>query len=211
MAMDNVAKKHGKRFTWELKKKVICTNADTYCRIIVEDLKLPMTPKELYEELLEEYPKVFKMITFMPGAEEFLKNLNNHQIPCAIASASGSREFNQKITNLGSSFKRYFHHIVLGLDDPEVHNQKPAPDTFLVAARRFSPPAEPSRCLVFEDSAPGVLAGLRAGMQVIWIPDPQTDVDDFMNKDRELRPTQILSNIKEFRPEEFSLPNLSRS
>lgn len=30
----------------------------------------------------------------------------------------------------------------------------------------------PEECLVFEDSVPGIEAGRRAGMRVVWVPDP---------------------------------------
>lgn len=34
------------------------------------------------------------------------------------------------------------------------------------------PKIKPSECLVFEDAVPGVEAGRRAGMQVVWVPAP---------------------------------------
>lgn len=46
----------------------------------------------------------------------------------------------------------------------EVSNPKPAPDVYLAAAQSFGIP--PSRCIVIEDSVPGVTAGVRAGMPV---------------------------------------------
>jgi len=47
----------------------------------------------------------------------------------------------------------------------EVANGKPAPDVFLYAAARMT--TEPARCVVIEDSASGVAAGMAAGMRVI--------------------------------------------
>jgi HAD superfamily hydrolase (TIGR01509 family) len=46
----------------------------------------------------------------------------------------------------------------------EVENGKPAPDLFLHAALQMG--VDPSRCLVIEDSLPGLSAGLAAGMEV---------------------------------------------
>jgi beta-phosphoglucomutase-like phosphatase (HAD superfamily) len=45
-----------------------------------------------------------------------------------------------------------------------VERGKPAPDLFLHAAERMG--AAPGRCLVIEDSVPGVTAGVAAGMTV---------------------------------------------
>jgi beta-phosphoglucomutase-like phosphatase (HAD superfamily) len=50
-----------------------------------------------------------------------------------------------------------------------VAHGKPAPDLFLLAAKRLGIP--PAECLAFEDSDPGVLAARAAGMRVVIIPD----------------------------------------
>lgn len=67
-------------------------------------------------------------------------------------------------------------------DDPRVGagRGKPLPDIYLVALEcinkeiRESGSGEaeikPEECLVFEDSVPGVEAGRRAGMRVVWVP-----------------------------------------
>jgi beta-phosphoglucomutase family hydrolase len=47
----------------------------------------------------------------------------------------------------------------------EVARHKPAPDIFLEAARRLG--LEPSTCLVYEDTDPGIEAARQAGMQFI--------------------------------------------
>jgi len=56
-----------------------------------------------------------------------------------------------------------------------VQNHKPAPDTYLEAARQLGVP--PEQCLVYEDTDPGVEAALAAGMKVI-------DVRDFYKPER---------------------------
>lgn len=56
---------------------------------------------------------------------------------------------------------------------------KPSPDIYLVALKAINDTLEegeeqikPEECLVFEDGVPGVIAGRRAGMRVIWVPHP---------------------------------------
>ena len=51
----------------------------------------------------------------------------------------------------------------------EVPTGKPAPDVYLLAARRLG--VEPAACLVVEDSLNGVLAARAAAMRVVLIPN----------------------------------------
>src|SRR5262249_47192869 len=53
-----------------------------------------------------------------------------------------------------------------------VARRKPAPDLFLHVADVMN--VDPSRCVVIEDSPPGVTAGSAAGMQVIGSRGPVT-------------------------------------
>ncbi len=53
--------------------------------------------------------------------------------------------------------------------------------------------------LVFEDSINGVKAGLAAGMQVVWVPDPCLDINS-------QEATLIIPTLEEFHPPLFNLP-----
>jgi beta-phosphoglucomutase-like phosphatase (HAD superfamily) len=55
--------------------------------------------------------------------------------------------------------------LLVGADD--VAANKPAPDGYLLAAKRLA--VEPERTLVIEDSVAGISAGLSAGMDVVAI------------------------------------------
>ena len=50
----------------------------------------------------------------------------------------------------------------------DVEHGKPAPDMFLLAAKRMGVP--PERCLVFEDAEPGMRAADAAGMKWVRVP-----------------------------------------
>jgi len=51
-------------------------------------------------------------------------------------------------------------------------NGKPAPDAFLLAAKRLS--IAPEHCLVFEDTAMGIQAATAAGMPSVLVPPPSS-------------------------------------
>ena len=63
-----------------------------------------------------------------------------------------------------------FHIVVTPADVPSGRG-KPAPDMFLIAARRMG--VAPERCLVFEDAEPGIAGARAAGMQVVFVPSRQ--------------------------------------
>lgn len=60
------------------------------------------------------------------------------------------------------NIKHYFD-VIVSADKVEHH--KPAPDTFLLCASRMN--IAPATCLVFEDSAFGIMAAKNAGMDVV--------------------------------------------
>ena len=205
--MGNIAQRYGMEFTWEMEAKILGTTAKTYSKMIVEELALPLTPDEYLELLNEETIKVSPLVNMMPGVERLLEHLQRNKIPMAIASSSSKVLFEPKTEKFGLEWKNRFHHILLASDEPMVKKSKPAPDTFLVCRDRFDLPLpDHDKCLVFEDSVYGAVAGCRAGMQVIMVPDSRLDVVSYLNKEFELRPSQVLKSLEDFKPEDFGLP-----
>lgn len=88
--------------------------------------------------------------------------------PVSVASG-GPREIVRgmlELSGLASLFNRNDYHLVITPED--VEHGKPAPDMFLLAARRMGVPAE--KCLVFEDAEPGMRAAEAAGMKWVRVP-----------------------------------------
>jgi HAD superfamily hydrolase (TIGR01509 family) len=67
----------------------------------------------------------------------------------------------------------YLHHLA---PRESYENPKPAPDSYLAAARILGRPV--TECLAIEDSPRGVRAALAAGMRCVWIPNEYTRVPD---------------------------------
>lgn len=98
------------------------------------------------------------------GIAKLLQFLNQHQIPCAIASSTHIRYITGylKVTGL----TKYFQAVIGG---DMISRSKPEPDIFLKAAEEIG--CIPQHCLVLEDSENGILAAHNAGIPVICIPD----------------------------------------
>jgi len=100
----------------------------------------------------------------------------------ALATSSHRHTFKLKTGHLEELFEVFpTQRRVLG-DDERIPpgRGKPAPDIYLLALKTVNESLKarereikPEECLVFEDSVPGVEAGRRAGMRVVWVPHPE--------------------------------------
>lgn len=98
------------------------------------------------------------------GVQEILQFFREKEIPVAIASSSPLEQIAANLNKTG--IRSYFKEIISGW---EVKQGKPAPDIFLLAAKRLG--LKPEECFVFEDSENGVKAGHAAGCVTMMIPD----------------------------------------
>ncbi|KAI1090275.1 HAD-like protein [Rostrohypoxylon terebratum] len=118
------------------------------------------------------------------------------RVHIALATSSTSANFSVKTSNWTELFSVFeSHRRVLG-DDKRIQpgRGKPLPDIYLLALKTINDslgegeePITPEECLVFEDSVPGVEAGRRAGMRVVWCPHPM------LKKEYEGREPEILA------------------
>lgn len=105
-----------------------------------------------------------KAIPLKPGVIEILETLKKNRTPVAIATSTAHKKAKQKLKD--SKILKYFE-IIIGGD--QVSKSKPDPEIYLKAAKELQ--VNPSECLALEDSNNGVIAAVKAGMQVVQIPD----------------------------------------
>ena len=96
-----------------------------------------------------------------PGAEQLVRRCHTLGIPMALATSSAADAVARK-----AAPHRWLALISTRVhgDDPALGAGKPAPDVFLLAARRLG--VEPTDCWAFEDSPSGAQAAAAAGCRV---------------------------------------------
>ncbi len=92
----------------------------------------------------------------IPGARQLIAELDS--TPWAVVTSAPRHLAERRIQEAGLPLPG----VLVPAD--EIQNGKPNPEGFLKAANALG--VAPGNCVVFEDTPPGVEAGLRAGMQV---------------------------------------------
>jgi HAD superfamily hydrolase (TIGR01509 family) len=127
----------------------------------VEELLAVRQP--IAEALLVQAPAV-------EGAQELLQRCLDLAIPMALVTSSA-----RSSVALKSAPHPWLETIATRIhgDDPELGAGKPAPDPFLLAARRLG--VAPALCWAFEDSPAGAAAAAGAGCRVYVLLPPGGD------------------------------------
>jgi len=115
---------------------------------------------------VERFAQLIPEIPVFPGARELIGALAA-ELPLAIASGARHEEIEAILAGIGlrDSFL-----AVVGAEDAS--RTKPDPAPYLEAARRLESRVAglvPGECVAFEDSVPGVMSALGAGMKVIGV------------------------------------------
>src|SRR5262249_6802376 len=103
-------------------------------------------------------------LVLLPGVRDRVEEARALGLRTAVASSSTSAWVEGWLARHGISD---LFDAVCSRD--HVRRVKPAPDLYLLAARRLG--AAPARCLVFEDSPNGIRAARAAGMRCVAVPN----------------------------------------
>lgn len=195
-AHEALANRYGKVFDWTVKSKMIGLRAEDSADVVIRALQLPLSVAEYLQERKHLLEVMFPQAEPMPGAVRLSMHLREAGIPQAVATSSDRYYFDLKITR-HQEWYGIFQCVVFG-DDPEIQRGKPAPDIFLLAAKRLQ--ANPEHCLVIEDSPAGIEAARAAGMFAIAVPDPHMDDCAYSGAH------QVIRSLNELDPARWGLP-----
>ncbi|KAJ3075346.1 Pseudouridine-5'-phosphatase [Podochytrium sp. JEL0797] len=204
-----ILSRFGLKYTWDIKSQMLGRKEGDAANLLIQHYGIPnYTAKEYLKERNAMQDARFPDCKPFPGVMRLVQHLKSNHIPICVATSSHRHAFDIKASKNGALFDLFDGNITCG-DDPHIRNGKPAPDIYLAGANQLGLNADTttnnSQCLVFEDARCGVLAGLNAGMQVVWIPDPNHELDPEIVK----RCARVLKSMEDFDPVEFGLPAYS--
>lgn len=200
-----LAKYDRPKMPWSIKAKLQGRPMIESNKIFMAWSQLPIPLEQFQKENADLQVESFPHAKPLAGVDELLKSLGRtryweevtktdqapekaagHRVHIALATSSQTVNFHLKTQNQGELFSVFeAPRRVLG-DDPRIApgRGKPLPDIYTLALKTINetlapgePPVTPEECLVFEDSVPGVEAGRRAGMRVVWCPHPDLKVE----------------------------------
>lgn len=210
--------KYGKEMTWDIKAGCMGKperQAGEYLLSFFPDIDLTLEDYLAQRNQLQD--ERWPTVPLLPGVKKLVHHLKAHDIPIAIATGSRRRNYQMKTAHLQAVFGCFGGKVICGDDAAHSIKGKPAPDIFIIAAKELlsrdvgsvgeliteKQKEERRMGLVFEDGLPGMQAGKRAGMSVVWVPDYNLLNVDYSGDERA---DQILKTLEDFVPEHWGLP-----
>lgn len=174
-----LGQEHGFTLTLEYWAETIVGHMNGYNVLfqqIIETSHNGVTQAAMWQRLKELWDLTLQHVELMPGVDNLLPQLYSAGYRLGVATASNRAWVMRWLTHFELS--HYFQ--VIANSDDVTHN-KPAPDVYLFAAAQLG--VRPERCLVFEDSVPGIQSAKAAGMTVVAVPSHVTKSLDFSQAD----------------------------
>ncbi|RMZ91889.1 hypothetical protein DV736_g846, partial [Chaetothyriales sp. CBS 134916] len=199
---NTILHEHGRpSLPWSIKAQLQGRPGPAASKIFRAWAQLPISEDTFQARQRELQAIEFAKVQPLPGVETLLQRLahahtalpnsagtspasGGRKVRLALATSSHARNFDIKTLHLQDLFSTFPAPLrVLGDDERIPRDRgKPLPDIYLLALRCVNEQIRaegngesevtPEECLVFEDSVPGVEAGRRAGMRVVWVPHP---------------------------------------
>jgi HAD superfamily hydrolase (TIGR01509 family) len=154
----DVLTRHGYPITAEqVHRRFLGRSAHEATREVERELGRPLAESFELERRTTLLAELAATVEAIPHLHETLDAIG---APVCVASSAAHEKIFTTLSRVGL-YDRFAPNIYSGT---QVRFGKPAPDLFLFAAERMQ--ASPERCLVIEDSVPGITGAVAAGMTV---------------------------------------------
>ena len=143
-------------------KPFIGTGENRFIGGVAEKYRFAVDIERDKKRTYDIYLEIIKgQLKALPGVYEFLDVCRIMGKKLGVASSADRRKVEGNLHEIGLPLEQ-FDAVIVGED---VEHKKPAPDIFLLAARRLNLP--PDTCLVVEDAVSGVAAAGAAGTRCL--------------------------------------------
>ena len=133
----------------------------TLSKILDDNYKDEETKRKVARRLHELEDRM--VYEYLPNAKEFLTRLKEGGYPSALVTSSDDKKMLHLKDEIPDIFD-FFDFIITG---DQVKTSKPSPEGYLLGAAKIN--RDPRKCVVFEDSLQGVMAGGNSGSYVVGI------------------------------------------
>lgn len=154
---------------WEEIDRIYPTGVENF-PLVIKGRTLPEIlktyfPSELHGAVTDKLNEMEQKMRYpmLPGAEDMLGRLKARGLGCVLVTSSNDLKM-RHLREEQPRLEGFFDHIVTA---DRISKSKPDPEGYLLGAELLG--VDPRRCVVFEDSAQGVMAGRRAGAYVVGL------------------------------------------
>lgn len=145
-------------------REMLGMSAPEWSRYLRDELDVPLSAEEINDRVVARLLAGYKReLPLLPGAVAAVERIAIRW-PLGLASSSNRPVIDAVLAASGLADK--FSATVSG---EEVAHGKPAPDSYLAAARKLG--VDPARAAAIEDSTNGIRAAAAAGMRVVAVPN----------------------------------------
>lgn len=160
-AEGDLVRAHGGTWSLEQAEDLVGSNLPGTARAL-RAAGVDLTEDQVLEHLTRTVAsRLDHEVPWVPGARELLARLREHQVRCALVTASYEVIVRPVVDALPADT---FETVVTG---EQVEQGKPAPEPYLLAARRLG--VAPSDCVAVEDSDNGARSAETAGARVLVV------------------------------------------
>jgi HAD superfamily hydrolase (TIGR01509 family) len=175
-AKDSILKDEGITVPGSYHSKFMGTSYQYTWETMKAELGLKKSAPVYIAEMIKRREEIIKRDGIKPikGAKDFVKRLKTADAILAVASSSPLTEIEKSLTETG-----IYTDFAIITSGEEVEHSKPAPDVYLLAAKRLGITAK--NCLAIEDSPNGSIAVKKAEMVGIGFANPDYPTLDLVS------------------------------